>query len=84
MASKDGSLESAQGTVSEEAKIAAQTGDAKKITGTSLDKIAQLGTNIFDGDGNVIVDKNGEPIKGNFTQINALDETTKRKLQRTM
>ena len=78
---KDGSLESAQGTVSEEAKIAAQTGDAKKITGTSLDKIAQLGTNIFDGDGNVIVDKNGEPIKGNFTQINALDETTKRKLQ---
>tara|TARA_R110000765_G_scaffold172494_1_gene277395 strand:+ start:81 stop:2855 length:2775 start_codon:yes stop_codon:yes gene_type:complete len=78
---KDGSLESAQGTVSEEAKIAAQTGDAKKITGTSLDKIAQLGTNIFDADGNAIVDKNGEPIKGNFTQINALDETTKRKLQ---
>ena len=78
---KDGSLESAQGTVSEKAKVTAAQGDAKKITGTGLDKIAQLGTNIFDADGNVIVDKNGEPIKGNFTQIDALDETTKRKLQ---
>ena len=78
---KDGSLESAQGTVSEKAKVTAAQGDAKKITGAGLDKIAQLGTNIFDADGNVIVDKNGEPIKGNFTQIDALDETTKRKLQ---
>ena len=78
---KDGSLESAQGTVSEKAKVTAAQGNAKKITGTGLDKIAQLGTNIFDADGNVIVDKNGEPIKGNFTQIDALDETTKRKLQ---
>ena len=77
---KDGSLESAQGTVSDEAKVTAAQGDSKKITGAGLDKIAQLGTNIFDADGNVIVDKNGEPIKGNFTQIDALDDTTKRKL----
>jgi len=77
---KDGSLESAQGTVSDEAKVTAAQGDSKSITGTGLDKIAQLGTNIFDADGNVIVDKNGEPIKGNFTQIDALDDTTKRKL----
>ena len=77
---KDGSLESAQGTVSDEAKVTAAQGDSKSITGAGLDKIAQLGTNIFDADGNVIVDKNGEPIKGNFTQIDALDDTTKRKL----
>ena len=71
---KDGSLESAQGTVSDEAKVTAQTGDAKKITGTGLDKIVQIEKDLFDVDGTLIK-------KGNLTQINALDETTKRKLQ---
>ena len=70
---KDGSLESAQGTVSDEAKVTAAQGDSKSITGTGLDKIVQIEKDLFDADGTLIK-------SGNLTQIDALNETTKRKL----
>jgi len=70
---KDGSLESAQGTVSDEAKVTAAQGDSKSITGAGLDKIVQIEKDLFDADGKLIK-------KGNLTQIDALDDTTKRKL----
>ena len=58
---KDGSLGSAQGTVSDEAKVTAAQGDSESITGTGTDDVAK----IKDED---------------LTKIDALDDTTKRKI----
>ena len=58
---KDGSLGSAQGTLSDEAKVTAAQGDSKSITGTGTDDVAK----IKDED---------------LTKIDALDDTTKRKI----